>query len=104
MKWIRYEILLPLYYNDGRPIESQKFWDTTRELLDEFSGATIDFIVAFGAWKYQGSVYEDLLWRFIVEVPVATPAHEFFRNYKDTLKARFQQIEVWITAHEIDIL
>ena len=104
MKWIRYEILLPLCYNDGRPIESNKFRQTTLELLEEFSATTLDLLTAIGAWKYQGTVYEDLLWRFIVDVPASSPASYFFRNYKETLKARFEQIDIWISAHEIEIL
>jgi len=27
-----------------------------------------------------------------------------FREYKETLKARFEQIDIWISAHEIQIL
>jgi len=93
MKWIRYEILLPLCYNDGRPIESHKFRQTT-----------LDLMTAIGKWKYEGTVYEDLLWRFIVDVPASTPADAFFRRYKETLKERFEQIDIWISSHEINIL
>ena len=93
MKWIRYEILLPLSYNDGRPIESAKFRQTTRDLLENFSATTLDLLTAVGSWKYQGTLYEDLLLRLIVDVPAATPADDFFRNYKETLKARFEQID-----------
>ena len=104
MKWKRYEILLPLRYNDGRPIEAIKFRYTTRELLETFSATTLDLITAIGSWKYQGTVYEDLLVRFIVDVPSSTPADDFFRDYKETLKARFEQIDIWISSHEIQIL
>jgi hypothetical protein len=45
-----------------------------------------------------------LLWRFIVDVPASSPADDFFRNYKETLKARFEQIDIWISSHEIRIL
>jgi len=68
MKWIRYEILLPLSYNDGRPIESAKFRQTTRDLLENFSATTLDLLTAVGSWKYQGTLYEDLLLRLIVDV------------------------------------
>jgi hypothetical protein len=103
MKWIRYEILLPLCYNDGRPVESVKFRQTTRELLENFSATTLDLLAAMGSWKYQGTLYQDLLLRFIVDVPASTPADDFFRRYKETLKARFEQVDIWISAHEIQI-
>ena len=104
MKWIRYEILLPLCYNNGRAVESDKFLQTTLDLLENFSATTLDLIAAIGAWKYQGTVYEDLLWRFTVDVPASSSADHFLRNYKETLKARFEQIDIWISSHEITIL
>ena len=38
----RYEILLPLRYNDGSPVEPEKFEQTRHELIDRFHGATFD--------------------------------------------------------------
>ncbi len=28
----------------------------------------------------------------------------FFKDYKETLKARFRQIDIWITAHQLEII
>jgi hypothetical protein len=36
MPFERYEILLPLNYNDGTPIEPEKFQETRRELVEQF--------------------------------------------------------------------
>ena len=80
MKWTRYEILLPLYYNDGRPIEGQKFRQTNLELTERYSGTTADVITAVGTWKYRGTVYEDLLVRLIIDVPSSVDADDFFPN------------------------
>lgn len=35
MPFERYEILLPLNYNDGTPIEPGKFQETRRELVEQ---------------------------------------------------------------------
>jgi hypothetical protein len=35
-----YDLFIPLYYNDGRPIEPQKFQDLQQQLLDQFGGLT----------------------------------------------------------------
>jgi hypothetical protein len=104
MKATRYEILLPLRYNDGRPIEQRKFRQTNLELAERYSGTTGDLITAVGMWKYRGTLYEDLLVRLIIDVPSSIDAEDFFRNYKETLKARFEQIDIWISKHEIEIL
>ena len=74
------------------------------ELLEEFAAHDTPSMTALGTWKYQGTVYEDVLWRFIVDVPASNRADDFFREYKETLKARFEQIDIWISSHEIQIL
>jgi hypothetical protein len=104
MKWTRYEILLPLRYNDGRRIEANKFDQTNLELIERFSATTADMITAVGSWKYQGTTYEDQLLRLIVDVEGSRLADGFFREYKGTLKARFEQIDIWISSHEVEIL
>jgi len=38
MSTVRYEILLPLRYNDGTSVEQEKFMITRRELLARFEG------------------------------------------------------------------
>lgn len=50
----RYEILLPLVYNDGAKIEEEKFFQTNQELLGKFSTSTTDTITASGSWVYKG--------------------------------------------------
>ena len=104
MKWTRYEILLPLCYNDGRLIEPVNFDLTNLELMERFSATTTDMITAVGSWKYQGTVYEDQLLRLVVNIPTSVSADEFFDGYKEILKTRFQQIDSWTTSHEIRII
>lgn len=61
-------------------------------------------IIAIGSWKYRGTVYEDRLLRLIIDVQGSHLADDFFREYKVTLMARFEQIDIWISSHEINIL
>jgi hypothetical protein len=35
-----YDIFLPLFYNDGRPVEARKFQELQAALLAEFQGLT----------------------------------------------------------------
>ena len=99
----RCEILLPLRYNDGSEIEPAKFEQTSEELSDRFGGTTQDTVGVIGTWKYAGTRYRDELWRFRIDSDDPTAA-AFFRKYKEVLKERFQQIDIWISAHEIEIL
>ncbi len=60
---IRFEILLPLFYNDGRPIEREKFIETDDELVRRFGAVSTDSATIRGLWQYQSTVYHDQLLR-----------------------------------------
>jgi hypothetical protein len=51
----RFEILLPLTYNDGTLIEPDKFDQTAEDLCDRFGGVTQDTVRLTGTWKYGGT-------------------------------------------------
>ncbi len=100
----RYEILLPLLYNDGSRIEKEKFLITNEELIERFGATTTDSTRIVGRWIYQNQLYEDKLIRITIDVPELTDSNAFFRQYKETLKERFKQIDVWISSYTIEII
>ena len=99
----RYEILLPLTYNDGATIEADKFDRTAEEISDRFGGVTEDTIRVTGTWKYGGTRYRDQLLRLRVDTNDPAAAG-YFRAMKAAWKDRFRQIDIWITAYEIEII
>jgi len=101
---IRFEILLPLFYNDGRQIEPQKFTATDDDLVEQFGAASTDTVVVRGQWKYQSTTYCDQLIRVRVDVEDLPENWEAMRQIKESLKARFDQIDIWISAHRIEIV
>lgn len=90
-------------FNDGSVIEREKFAQVVDELCDRFGGITQDVLRATGTWKYGGTRYRDELLRMRIDSD-DVDAVSFLRNYKETLKQRFQQIDIWITAHEIQVI
>jgi hypothetical protein len=101
----RYEILLPLRYNDGGEIEAEKFLLTKQELAQRFGALSVDPDPIQGLWTYQGVTYEDLLLKYVVDVESDTPEIQaFFRDFKETLKARFRQFDIWIVASAIRVI
>ncbi len=104
MRLKRYEILLPLLYNDGSRIEKEKFLITNEELIERFGATTTDSTRIVGRWIYQNQLYEDKLIRITIDVPELTDSDAFFRQYKETLKERFKQIDVWISSYTIEII
>ncbi len=101
---IRFEILLPLFYNDGRPVEPEKFAATDDELVQCFGATSTDTVVIRGQWKYQSTIYSDKLIRVRVDVEDTPDNWQTMRQLKETLKTRFEQIDIWITAHRIEIV
>lgn len=105
MPTTRYEILLPLKYNDGRDIEPDKFLQTKKELTQKFGALSVDPYPIEGVWTQQNIAYEDVLVKFIVDVEEDTPEVEaFFKEFKKTLKTRFAQLDIWIVAFPIRII
>jgi hypothetical protein len=99
----RFEILLPLNYNDGTLIEPEKFDQTADQLCDRFGGVTQDTVRITGTWKYGGTRYRDELLRIRIDTNDPT-ANAFLQAQKELWKERFRQIDIWITAYEIEII
>ena len=81
----RYEILLPLAYNDGSEIEREKFDQTHCELVDRFGADTTDTVHTTGRWIYEGALYVDKLLRIRLDVEDNEENRSFFEKYKETL-------------------
>jgi len=100
----RYEILLPLVYNDGKEIEPKKFDQTFRELVEKFDAVTIDSLIITGKWIYEGTLFNDQLIRIRVDIEDIVNNKVFMKDYKETLKMRFNQIDIWISSQDIEII
>lgn len=101
---IRFEILLPLFYNDGRSVERERFLETDDEVVQLFGAASTDTVVVRGRWIYQSTIYQDQLIRVRIDVDDTPENWQSIRNLKETLKVRFDQLDIWITAHRIEIV
>ena len=100
----RFEVLIPVMYNDGSPVEKEMFTQVRRELRDRFGAVTIDPFKADGYWLSKGFLYYDETRRFRVDTSYSEMNVAFFLDYKETLKERFKQEDVWITVHQIEII
>ena len=100
----RYEILLPTRYNDGTPVEPGKLFQTQEELVDRFGALTTSPELNRGVWTHAGHRFEDEHLRVIVDVPPASENQAFFRDFKERLKSRFRQIEIWIVSYDIEVV
>ena len=81
----------------------RKFDQTAEELCDRFGGVTQDTVRITGTWKYGGTRYRDDLLRIRIDTTDPT-ANAFLQAEKEVWKERFQQIDIWITAYEVEII
>jgi hypothetical protein len=100
----RFEILLPLRSNDGQPIADELFGQTIQEIRAQFGAVSSKTQIIRGVWEHEGQVFRDELVRLFVDVPDAPASREFFGRYKEQLKARFGQLEIWITTYPIEVI
>ncbi|HZL34584.1 MAG TPA: hypothetical protein VFC78_04685 [Tepidisphaeraceae bacterium] len=100
----RFEVLLPLRFNDGCPIPAELVSETLLEIESQFGAVSCEPHAVEGQWRHRGQTIRDDLTRVFVDVPDTPQSFEFFRELKERLKSRFQQIDVWMTSFPIDLI
>jgi hypothetical protein len=100
----RYEILLPRRFNDGGQIPPHLVADTLIELRRQFGAASCETQTIQAQWRHQREVYHDEFVRVFVDVEDVLENRRFFLGFKDRLKQRFQQVDIWMTSYSIDVL
>jgi hypothetical protein len=100
----RYEMLLPLRFNDGDPVPDELIADTLLQLEQRFGAVSCETQATRGYWRHEGQTHRDELIRVYLDVPDLPETHEFFSRFKDQLKARFKQIEIWMTTYPLQVM
>ena len=100
----RYEVLLPLWFNDGTAVPDELIAETLLELRGQFGAVSCESQTIHGEWAFQGNLYHDSLIRAFVDVPDTAENRQFFIAFKERLLARFQQLDIWVTTHPLEVL
>ena len=102
-KWRRFEVLLPLQFNDGREVPPDWLADAVLEIVDHFGAASYETQKVEGHWRHGGILYRDNLVRIVVDVPDSAGNSEWMREFKSRWKERLEQLELWMVSYRIDI-
>jgi hypothetical protein len=102
-KWRRFEVLLPLQFNDGRDVPPEWLADAVLEIVDHFGAASYETQKVEGHWRHGGVLYRDNLVRVVVDVPDTAPNRRWMREFKDRWKNRLEQLELWMVSFRIDV-
>ena len=102
----KYEIYLPLKYNNGRKIEAEKIKQIREELIAVFGAVTVSSQSApyQGTWKYGGVDFIDDIIKVEIIAGADKKTQRFFRQFKVRLKRLLKQIDILITAQTIRMI
>ena len=99
-----FDLFVPLYYNDGSPIEPAKFQGIQQELLRRFEGLTFFPQPNEGFWTMAGITYRDEIVIYRVLTSKVRAARRFFREFKEDLKRELRQEEILSVERDVRTL
>jgi hypothetical protein len=93
-----------LRLNDGTPVPDEAVPDTLFELEERFGAVSCETQTIRGRWRSDGQSYRDDLIRVFVDIPDAPENRSYFVEFKERLKERFQQLDIWMTTYLIEVM
>jgi hypothetical protein len=78
--------------------------ETILELEQRFGAVSSETQIIRGYWQHEGQSFRDELVRAFVDVPDLPETREYFKEFKERIKARFQQLDIWMTTYPVEIL
>ncbi len=99
----RFEILLPLQFNDGREIPPDWLAEAVLEIVEHFDAASYETQKVEGHWRHQGILYRDNLVKIVVDTTDEEANREWMREYKARWKEKLEQLELWLVSYTIDV-
>jgi hypothetical protein len=99
-----FEVYIPLYYNDGRPVNPEQLSRLKKRLVDEFGGLTHFPQENEGLWKVGHFTFRDKIVILRVLASDLSKAERFFSCLKEELKKEWQQEDVLIIARDVTTL
>ncbi len=98
-----FDLFLPLYYNDGSPVEPKKFQDLQKRLLGHFEGFTFFPQAHKEVWKVEDMIYRDEIVIYRVVSRKAAAARRFLKKLKEKLRRSFRQEEIFIIERTVRV-
>lgn len=102
-RWRRFEVLLPLQFNDGREVPGEWLAEAVLEIVDHFGSASYETQKVEGHWRHGGVLYRDNLVGIIVDLPDSAKNRKWMREFKERWKTRFEQLELWLVSYRIEV-
>ncbi|MDE1863588.1 MAG: hypothetical protein KGI33_11855 [Thaumarchaeota archaeon] len=99
---VKLHFKLPIFYNDGTPVESQKLANAKNYFIETYGGLTVDG-ESEGYWKDDGVLFKDHMMEYSVFIP-----QNKFNKVRNTIpkqitrfRKEFEQIEIFCYYHNV---
>ena len=99
----RYEVLLPVRFNDGKDVPEELLGEAVNEIVEQFNAVTFYKETAEGRWRHDDTLFRDDLALLVIDVPDTAKNRKWMKAYKDRWKQRLKQSEIWMVSYPIDI-
>ncbi len=99
-----FDVLLPLTYNDGTPVEARKFQMVRDWLLEHFDGLLFFPQPYEGWWKQANVTYRDDIVIYRVLSDFGGTTRKLLKKLKRKLLREFRQKEILIVERDVRTL
>ena len=99
----RYEVLLPVRFNDGKEVPEELLGEAVNEIVAQFNAVTFYREAVEGHWRHDETWFRNDLALLVVDVPDTAKNRKWMKAYKASWKQRLEQLEIWMVSYPIDI-
>ena len=98
----RYEILLPLQFNDGTEIPADFLSEAIFEAVDKFGAVSYYHGIVQGQWTHEGTIYRDQNSKLVIDVADTDENRQWMRDFKAHWKEQLGQLDLWVVSFLIN--
>lgn len=102
-KWRRFEVLLPLQFNDGSDVPAELLAEAVLEIVDYFGAASYETQKVEGQWRHRGVLIRDNLVKLVVDAPDVVSNRRWMKQYKERWRSQLEQVELWMVSYSVDV-
>ena len=102
-KWRRFEVLLPLQFNDGSDVPDELLAEAVLEIVDHFGAASYETQKVEGHWRHGGVIVRDNLVRIVIDTPDSQANRRWMKQYKDRWRSKLEQTELWMVSYAVEV-
>ena len=102
-KWRRFEVLLPLQFNDGSDVSAELLAEAVLEIVDHFGAASYETQKVEGHWRHGGVIVRDNLVKIVIDTPDALSNRRWMKQYKDRWRSKLEQTELWMVSYAVEV-